>query len=100
MPLLGTAAAIGAALNWGIVTVLTRMEGKRVDILLYNAIRSSFSSIAALIVVVGMSLLGLHQPAFGPDPLLGVFLLILSIAITVGAGDSLYFLAIQRIGVA
>jgi drug/metabolite transporter (DMT)-like permease len=100
MPLLGEAAALGSALSWGVVTVLTRLEGQRIDILLYNAIRASFSSILTLAVLLLLGIAALHEPEFGPNPLLGVLFLVFSIVVTVGAGDSLYFLAIQRIGVA
>jgi drug/metabolite transporter (DMT)-like permease len=53
-----------------------------------------------LIAFVGLNLLGLHTPTFGPRPLLGVGFLLVSVTLGLAVGDTLYFVALQKIGVA
>jgi drug/metabolite transporter (DMT)-like permease len=96
----GELAALVSAMSWGVTTVLVRAESRHIDVIFHNAIRSTMSSSLVALAVLSLAVLGLYSPAFGPQPWLGVGFLVLSIALTVGAGDSLYFLAVQRIGVA
>src|SRR5690349_11732180 len=97
---LGELAALVAATTWGVTTVLVRAESRRIDVIFHNAVRSTMSCSLVVLTVLTLGLLGLHSPTFGPRPWQGVAFLVLSIALTVGAGDSMYFVAVQRIGVA
>ncbi len=99
MPGIGEAAALGSALGWGLLNVLVRWESRRIDVLLHNALRATFSTSTTLAVLLVIGLLGWHTPRFGPQPLLGIAYLVLSVLLLVAVGDSLYFVAVHRIGV-
>src|ERR671926_1720560 len=97
---MGELAALVSALTWGATTVVVRAEARRLDVLLHNALRSTLGSGYTLVLLLALSASGLHAPRLGEGWLLGVTLLVLSVVLMVGGGDSLYFLAVERIGVA
>src|SRR5262249_45574635 len=99
MPLLGELAGLACALCWAATTLLVRQESRRANVLLVNAIASSAAAGWMVAALIGLGLLGWHTTAFGPAPLVGLAFLVLSVVLSLGIGDSLYFLALQKVGV-
>jgi DME family drug/metabolite transporter len=98
--LLGEVAGLFAAVCWGMTSLIVRHEGRRVNVVVLNAMSVSMTAGYTLVGLVLLQVLGLHHVAFGPRPLLGVAYLLISVALSLVIGDTLYFLALQRIGVA
>jgi len=100
VPGLGDLAALAGAICWGVTTLLVRHEARRTSGLLINALSVTLGCLYALALMLGLWLLGGYAPRIGPAPLLGVGELLVSVLLSLVLGDSLYFLALPRIGVA
>src|SRR5205807_5084816 len=61
-------------------------------------LRISIAAAYNLVLLLGLGALGLHQVTLGARPLLGFGLLLCSVLVSLGAGDNLYFLSMQKIG--
>ena len=92
-PWWGELAGLLSALCWAATGLLVRAHGSGFSPVTINALRSS---IAALVFLVAWPWLG----EVGPIPLTALALLVVSLLVGLGLGDSLYFAAIPRIGVA
>src|SRR5262245_24787065 len=100
MPGAGELAGIAAAMCWGVASLIVRQQGRAANVVVLNALMLTLMAGGMLASVLILAWLGWHTPTFGPRPLLGVALLGISVAFSLVAGDTLYFLALQRIGVA
>jgi len=95
---IGELAALASALFWSCNTVLLRWLSPRADhdVILFNALRCV---VAAALLLSAMALLG-RWPELFDVPLAPLGLLLASVFMGVGLGDSLYFHAVRLIGVA
>jgi uncharacterized membrane protein len=93
LPYLGELAGLLSACAWGATGVVIRAYLGRVPAVAVNSLRNTISSIAFVLIW-----LGLRGPA--PVPSSGVLLLVASMIGGLVLGDSLYFEALKRIGVA
>ncbi len=96
----GELAGLACAASWATTTLLVRHEARRANVLALNAISATTAAVYALLVFVALDWLGLHAATFGAYPWRGVALLLVATLFSIGIGDNLYFLALQRIGVA
>jgi drug/metabolite transporter (DMT)-like permease len=90
---LGELTGLLSALAWGATGLLVRAHGARVHAIVINALRCGFSGI---VFVAIWPFVSNHQPV----PAAAWLLLGLSMVAGLGIGDSLYFEALKRIGVA
>jgi drug/metabolite transporter (DMT)-like permease len=93
LPYLGELAGLLSACAWGATGVVVRAYLGRVPAVAVNSLRNTISSIAFVLIW-----LALRGPA--PVPSSGVLLLVASMIVGLVLGDSLYFEALKRIGVA
>jgi drug/metabolite transporter (DMT)-like permease len=100
MPGAGEFAGLAAAVCWGVTSLIVRQQARAANVVVLNAMTITLTAGGTLVSLLVLGLLGWHAPTFGPRPLLGVALLGISVAFSLVAGDTLYFLALQRIGVA
>jgi drug/metabolite transporter (DMT)-like permease len=90
MPGLGDLAALGSALTWAINNLVVRTVGRRANVVALNALMAASTSLYALILLAGLAaVLSTRGPGY----------LALSTICAQAVGDSLYYLALQRIGV-
>jgi drug/metabolite transporter (DMT)-like permease len=90
---LGEIAGLLAALTWAATGLLVRAHGASIHAIVINALRCS---IAGVIFLVAWPFLGSHEPVTAS----ALFFLLTSMVAGLGVGDSLYFEALKRIGVA
>jgi drug/metabolite transporter, DME family len=92
-PWWGEVAALLAALSWAVTGLLVRAQGSGLSAVAVNALRSTIAGVAFL---AAWPLLGELRPV-AP---VALALLIASLVAGLAIGDTLYFAAIARIGVA
>ena len=90
---LGEVAGLLSALAWGTTGLLVRAHGPHLHAIVINALRCAISG---SVFVVAWPFLSGRQPV----PLAGWLLLVTSMVAALVIGDSLYFEALKRIGVA
>ncbi len=100
MPGLGELAGLVAALCWSLTSLLMRVEARRADVIVLNALRTTAAAGYLLVLLGALGWLGLHAVTLGERPALGLALLLVSVTFAIGIGDSSYFLSMQRIGIA
>ena len=93
--LVGELSALASALVWACNSVLLRWLSPRADVVALNALRC----VVATLLLVGALLvqgrvLELFDVALGP-----LVLLVASVVVGIGLGDSLYFHALRLVGV-
>lgn len=88
--LLGAIAALGSAFLWALSAILFRRAGERVTALAMNFVKGIVAVACLLLIVLPLG--GFHAK---PD---SVVLLSLSGLIGIALGDTLYFLALARLG--
>jgi drug/metabolite transporter, DME family len=91
--LLGELAGLLAALTWAATGLLVRAHGARIHAIVINALRCT---IAGAVFVAAWPFVSSRQPV----PMAAWLLLGASTVAGLGVGDSLYFEALKRIGVA
>ena len=96
----GELAALACAMSWCITTLVMRQEAKRTNVLVLNALATMMAGGWIVLLLLALVASGRHAVAFGPRPLQGVAFLLAGVIFSFGVGDNLYFLAVQRIGVA
>jgi drug/metabolite transporter (DMT)-like permease len=97
--LFGELAGLATALSWAITTLLVRGEGKRAHLLVLGAVVATTAAVCTLLLLVVSLALGQYAVAIGPRPAAGLAFLLAAVVLNVG-GDTLLFVASQRIGVA
>ncbi len=97
---MGEIAGLIGAMFWGFTSLLVRYEARNMDVIVLNALRTTVGAAYLVLALLGLSWLGSYTLSFGSTPTLTIGLLLVSVVFSLGAGDSLYFLSMQRIGVA
>jgi drug/metabolite transporter (DMT)-like permease len=87
---LGALAALGSAASWALGSVLFKQLGERLEPVTLTAAKG-FAGAAMLAIV-------LRSLAFQPVPSAALLLLILSGLLGIAAGDTLFFMALNRLG--
>jgi drug/metabolite transporter (DMT)-like permease len=83
------------------VTSLTvRQEGKRASVLVLSAMVATTAAACTSLLLLALLGLGRHTVAIGPRPVEGFAFLLTAVCFSIGLGDTLFFLSLQRIGVA
>jgi len=94
--MIGEAASIGCAFTWALTSILLRSQSDRLHVLWLNGIRTLAGTGMVLILATAFRPLS----AFVTVPPLSVFLLLVSVSIGLGLGDTLYLRSMSIIGVA
>jgi drug/metabolite transporter (DMT)-like permease len=92
-PALGDFGGLLSAMCWAVTGLLIRAFGVGINAVTVNALRSTVAGLAFLLVWPVLGDVGPIEPA-------AIAFLVLSLIAGLGIGDSLYFAAIPRIGVA
>ncbi len=92
----GELAGLASALVWACNSTLLRWLAPRADVVVLNALRCA---IATLLLFAALLALG-RVDALDDLPVRGTLLLLASVVVGVGLGDSLYFHALRLVGVA
>lgn len=99
MPGLGELAGLTCAMSWAVTTLLVRHEARRANVLMLNAVAASTAGGLMVVLLLALIGLGAYSIAFGARVWVGVGFLLGSTVFSLGMGDNLFFLALQRIGV-
>jgi DME family drug/metabolite transporter len=99
VPFAGELSALGCALTWSIATLFVRHESHRASVVWLNAFATTAAASYLAVLLPLLAFLGFHTYRFDEQWLIGVGLLLVATALSVGLGDNFYFLALQRIGV-
>ncbi|HEY8476981.1 MAG TPA: GRP family sugar transporter [Chloroflexota bacterium] len=94
--LIGEIAALGSALTWGITSLLLRSETPRADAVTLNALRTLAASAGLVVAAVALGEAG----ALLEVPSWALALLLISVVVGVGVGDTLYVEGLHLLGVA
>jgi drug/metabolite transporter (DMT)-like permease len=94
--MIGDLLGLASALTWALVSVLLRGLQSRTDALSLNALRSLVATLLALAAVVVTGRLG----DLGDVPFPTVGLLVASVLVGMGIGDTIYFYSLRLVGVA
>src|SRR5581483_5225555 len=100
MPFAGELAGLACALSWSVTTLAVRQEGKRAGVFAINAIAAPAAAACLLLLLAVRVTVGGQPIVLGAQPWLGLSYLVASVLFTSGLGDNLFFLGLQRIGVA
>ena len=93
--MLGEIAALGTAFLWSVTSILIRDAVHRVGPVSVNAVRASIGAVVFVVIVLATGRLG----EVLSTPLTSVAVLVVSIAIGLGLGDTAYFQSLRLIGV-
>jgi drug/metabolite transporter (DMT)-like permease len=99
MPGVGELAGLAAAACFATTSLIMRSEARHIDVIVLNGLRTSVSAIYLLVAIAAMVWLGGSAPSLGPHAALNLALMLGSVVLAIGAGDTMFFLAMQRIGV-
>ncbi len=97
----GELAALGAAFLWAIASILFADIGRHIRAINLNLLKGVFACCLMLIVLSFGTVLGiseLHLNTILSMSPTSIFLLFISGAIGIGAGDTAYFACLRRIG--
>lgn len=93
---LGELAALASALTWALNSALLRWLATHANVVMLNALRCSI----AFVLMLGVVLVAGRGPELLTLPSLPLALLVASVLVGIGLGDSLYFHAIRLVGLA